>query len=204
MSDQTNTQEADVKVTGEGTVGNSSAASAGSATSPTSAPMADQATASPANTEPKTSSPTSPASPTTSSDAPGSLTQSAADKAHAEFINDPVKAQDVKIEDLKGVVGKEAGRNKTGRAAEAGVAKLKAGTTPGENAGVDGSNVNVTVKGAPHPIVGIVKTGVADLRTVVANVQKQTPTPWLDRALKDLQTFEEWVVQHFEEMKKKL
>jgi hypothetical protein len=64
------------------------------------------------------------------------------------------------------------------------------------------SNVNVlTPAQAPHPIVQVVTEHTAELKSIVAN---QPQSVWLDRALKDLQAFEEWVVQHFEELKRKL
>jgi len=62
-------------------------------------------------------------------------------------------------------------------------------------------NVNVkTPANAPHPVVHTVSTKVSELRTIINNLEQ---TPWIQRAGKDLQAFEEWVVQHFEEMKRK-
>lgn len=107
---------------------------------------------------------------------------------------------------LAATSGKLAGKNNTGMAAGAAIDKATpaASMTIGDNAGVDTSNVNIAASNVPHPIVSLVTGQVAELRMIVSNVHKQTPTPFLERALKDLQTFEEWVVQHYEELKRKL
>lgn len=136
--------------------------------------------------------------PATSGSAP------AADKADAEFVNDPTTQQP----GVAGTSGAAPGTNTTGMNSEQPVLELSpnaAASAGAGNAGVDAttaSNVNVrTPAEAVHPIVQVVSEHTAVLKSVVA---KQPQSVWLDRALKDLQTFEEWVVQHFEEMKRKL
>ena len=121
----------------------------------------------------------------------------AAAKADADFINDPATQQP----SLAGTSGKQG--NDTGMAFDVGVEKLTpaAAAQSGSNLGVDAANVNVKAVGAPNPILHEVQKRTAELKLMVSNQEK---TPWIQRALKDLQTFEEWVIQHFEEAKRKL
>lgn len=107
---------------------------------------------------------------------------------------------------LAGTSGKAPGTNTTGMAASGNAPKkltpsAVVSKTPGANAGVDSPNVNVKHPGAVNPVVGMVSSRIAELKTIVGAQEK---TPWIQRALKDLQTAEEWVVQHFEEMKRKV
>ena len=107
---------------------------------------------------------------------------------------------------LAGTSGKAPGTNDTGMAASGNAPEkltpsAVVSKTPGANAGVDSPNVNVKAPGAVNPIVATVQSRIAELKTIVGNQEK---TPWVQRALKDLQTAEEWVVQHFEEMKRKV
>lgn len=123
----------------------------------------------------------------------------AAAPASAEdtFLNNP----QLQLPSLAGTSGKTG--LETGMALDNTVETVTAqeAAQTGSNLGVDAGNVNVVGVGAPHPVVSSVHSYVTELRAIVV---KQEQTPWIQRAIKDLQTFEEWVVQHFEELKRKL
>lgn len=142
---------------------------------------------------------------TSASTAAGATTlsgSSPAAKADAEFVADPT-SQKVS---LAGTSGAAPGTNATGMNVKQPTLKLSpaAAASAGGNEGVDAStasNVNVlTPSISAHPIVQVVAKHTAELKSVVG---QQPKSVWLERALKDLQAFEEWVVQHFEEMKRK-
>ena len=107
---------------------------------------------------------------------------------------------------LAGTSGVPAGQLSTGMAAGEPVVKLSSAIPaeqehPQLDLGDTPTNVNVLAVGAPHPVVHKVGGLVAELRLIIGNIEK---SPAIMRAEKDLQTFEEWVVQHFEDLKRKL
>jgi len=119
-----------------------------------------------------------------------------ASQADMNFINDPASQQP----STAGTSGQTD--VKTGMALDVSVNRLAPldAAQEGANLGI-AANVNVVAVGAPHPIVEAVQQRTKELKAIVANQER---TPWIERALKDLQTFEEWVVQHFEELRRKM
>lgn len=106
---------------------------------------------------------------------------------------------------LSGTSGVTNGNNLTGMAA--GTAPVKAASTqpapePTQPAlpglPVNAANVNVAVA-APHPIVYKAHGLVADLKEVLANIEK---SPAILRAEVLLKEVEDWIVQHFEDKKR--
>ena len=107
---------------------------------------------------------------------------------------------------LAGTSGVPAGQLSTGMAAGEPTVKLSSTVPlsveqPQLDLGDTPTNVNVSAVGAPHPVVHKVNSLVAELRLIISNIEK---SPAIMRAEKDLQTYEEWVVQHFEDLKRKL
>lgn len=107
---------------------------------------------------------------------------------------------------LAGTSGVPAGQLNTGMAAGEPTVKLSSTVPPSAeqpqlDLGDTPTNVNVSAIGAPHPVVAKVNGLVAELRLIISNIEK---SPAVMRAEKDLQTCEEWVVQHFEDLKRKL